>query len=96
MFSNAESNIAADLISHSEWNLQQFFFQNRNFELLKYYVLNFTFHVILVRIYKNYSTFLSNPDLGRSRELQYVYVDNNIHLKGLPSYLYNKVVGCNG
>uniref|UniRef100_F6SV55 Leucine rich repeat containing 28 n=1 Tax=Equus caballus TaxID=9796 RepID=F6SV55_HORSE len=35
-------------------------------------------------------------DLGRSRELQYVYVDNNIHLKGLPSYLYNKVVGCNG
>ncbi|XP_036856475.1 leucine-rich repeat-containing protein 28 isoform X3 [Manis javanica] len=35
-------------------------------------------------------------DLGRSRELQYVYVDNNIHLKGLPSYLYNKVIGCNG
>nr|KAF6287155.1 leucine rich repeat containing 28 [Pipistrellus kuhlii] len=35
-------------------------------------------------------------DLGRSRELQYVYVDNNTHLKGLPSYLYNKVVGCNG
>ncbi|XP_036211617.1 leucine-rich repeat-containing protein 28 isoform X1 [Myotis myotis] len=35
-------------------------------------------------------------DLGRSRELQYVYVDNNAHLKGLPSYLYNKVVGCNG
>ncbi|KAG8516290.1 Leucine-rich repeat-containing protein 28 [Galemys pyrenaicus] len=40
--------------------------------------------------------FLSNPDLGRSRELQYVYVDNNIHLKGLPSYLYNKVIGCSG
>lgn len=37
-----------------------------------------------------------NPDLGRSRELQYVYVDNNIHLKGLPSYLYNKVIGCSG
>ncbi|XP_067612149.1 leucine-rich repeat-containing protein 28 isoform X6 [Pseudorca crassidens] len=35
-------------------------------------------------------------DLGRSRELQYVYVDNNIHLKGLPSYLYNKVIGCSG
>lgn len=35
-------------------------------------------------------------DLGRSRELQYVYVDNNSHLQGLPSYLYNKVVGCNG
>ncbi|KAM6180933.1 leucine-rich repeat-containing protein 28 [Erethizon dorsatum] len=35
-------------------------------------------------------------DLGRSRELEYVYVDNNIHLKGLPSYLYNKIVGCNG
>ncbi|XP_054569342.1 leucine-rich repeat-containing protein 28 isoform X2 [Eptesicus fuscus] len=35
-------------------------------------------------------------DLGRSRELQYVYVDNNTPLKGLPSYLYNKVVGCNG
>ncbi|XP_037688850.1 leucine-rich repeat-containing protein 28 isoform X1 [Choloepus didactylus] len=35
-------------------------------------------------------------DLGRSRELQYVYVDNNVHLKGLPSYLYNKVIGCNG
>ncbi|XP_045152420.1 leucine-rich repeat-containing protein 28 isoform X3 [Echinops telfairi] len=35
-------------------------------------------------------------DLGRSRELQYVYVDNNTHLKGLPSYLYNKVIGCSG
>ncbi|XP_036909617.1 leucine-rich repeat-containing protein 28 isoform X1 [Sturnira hondurensis] len=35
-------------------------------------------------------------DLGRSRELQYVYVDNNAHLKGLPSYLYNKVIGCSG
>uniref|UniRef100_H3AGK7 Leucine rich repeat containing 28 n=1 Tax=Latimeria chalumnae TaxID=7897 RepID=H3AGK7_LATCH len=35
-------------------------------------------------------------DLGRSPELQYVYVDNNIHLKGLPSYLYNKVIGCSG
>ncbi|XP_006159559.2 leucine-rich repeat-containing protein 28 [Tupaia chinensis] len=35
-------------------------------------------------------------DLGRSRELQYVYVDNNAHLKGLPSHLYNKVVGCSG
>ncbi|XP_048337969.1 leucine-rich repeat-containing protein 28 isoform X3 [Sphaerodactylus townsendi] len=35
-------------------------------------------------------------DLGRSRELQYVYVDNNIYLKGLPSYLYNKVIGCSG
>ncbi|XP_071075554.1 leucine-rich repeat-containing protein 28 isoform X2 [Desmodus rotundus] len=35
-------------------------------------------------------------DLGRSRELQYVYVDNNIHLRGLPSYLYNKVIGCSG
>ncbi|CAJ0949329.1 unnamed protein product [Ranitomeya imitator] len=35
-------------------------------------------------------------DLGRSRELQYVYVDNNIQLKGLPSYLYNKVIGCSG
>ncbi|CAH7336136.1 Lrrc28 [Phodopus roborovskii] len=38
----------------------------------------------------------SSPNLGRSRELQYVYVDNNTHLKGLPSYLYNKVIGCNG
>ncbi|XP_044300928.1 leucine-rich repeat-containing protein 28 isoform X3 [Varanus komodoensis] len=35
-------------------------------------------------------------DLGRSRELQYVYMDNNVHLKGLPSYLYNKVIGCSG
>ncbi|XP_066210976.1 leucine-rich repeat-containing protein 28 isoform X1 [Saccopteryx leptura] len=35
-------------------------------------------------------------DLGRSRELQYVYVDNNTDLKGLPSYLYNKVIGCSG
>ncbi|XP_053573589.1 LOW QUALITY PROTEIN: leucine-rich repeat-containing protein 28 [Bombina bombina] len=35
-------------------------------------------------------------DLGRSRELQYVYVDNNIQLRGLPSYLYNKVIGCSG
>ncbi|XP_047396329.1 leucine-rich repeat-containing protein 28 isoform X4 [Sciurus carolinensis] len=39
---------------------------------------------------------LPDTDLGRSRELQYVYVDNNIHLKGLPSYLYNKVIGCSG
>ncbi|XP_030915562.1 leucine-rich repeat-containing protein 28 isoform X2 [Geospiza fortis] len=37
-----------------------------------------------------------NPDLGRSRELQCVYVDKNIHLKGLPSYLYNKVIACCG
>ncbi|KAL4641910.1 leucine-rich repeat-containing protein 28 isoform X2 [Arapaima gigas] len=35
-------------------------------------------------------------DLGRSRELQFVFVDNNMHLKGLPSYLYNKVIGCSG
>lgn len=35
-------------------------------------------------------------DLGRSPELQYVYVDNNASLRGLPSYLYNKVVGCSG
>ncbi|KAG9332350.1 hypothetical protein JZ751_015357, partial [Albula glossodonta] len=35
-------------------------------------------------------------NLGRSRELQFVFVDNNVHLKGLPSYLYNKVIGCSG
>ncbi|MEE6513290.1 hypothetical protein FKM82_020829 [Ascaphus truei] len=35
-------------------------------------------------------------DLGRSRELQYVYVDNNTQLKSLPSFLYNKVIGCSG
>lgn len=35
-------------------------------------------------------------DLGRSRELQFVFVDNNADLKGLPSYLYNKVIGCSG
>ncbi|RVE74829.1 hypothetical protein OJAV_G00026250 [Oryzias javanicus] len=35
-------------------------------------------------------------DLGRSRELQFVFVDNNAELKGLPSYLYNKVIGCSG
>ncbi|XP_078105565.1 leucine-rich repeat-containing protein 28 [Sander vitreus] len=35
-------------------------------------------------------------DLGRSRELQFVFVDNNMDLKGLPSYLYNKVIGCSG
>ncbi|KAL6112768.1 lrrc28 [Pungitius sinensis] len=35
-------------------------------------------------------------DLGRSRELQFVFVDNNVHLRGLPSYLYNKVIGCSG
>ncbi|KAJ8344146.1 hypothetical protein SKAU_G00314750 [Synaphobranchus kaupii] len=35
-------------------------------------------------------------DLGRSRELQFVFVDNNVHLKGLPSYLYNKAIGCSG
>ncbi|KAI7813829.1 leucine-rich repeat-containing protein 28 [Triplophysa rosa] len=35
-------------------------------------------------------------DLGRSMELQFVFVDNNALLKGLPSYLYNKVIGCSG
>ncbi|XP_012993488.1 leucine-rich repeat-containing protein 28 isoform X3 [Esox lucius] len=35
-------------------------------------------------------------DLGRSRELQFVFVDNNVELRGLPSYLYNKVIGCSG
>lgn len=35
-------------------------------------------------------------DLGKSRELQFVFVDNNVGLKGLPSYLYNKVIGCSG
>lgn len=35
-------------------------------------------------------------DLGRSMELQFVFVDNNSHLTGLPSFLYNKVIGCNG
>ncbi|KAM9699317.1 leucine-rich repeat-containing protein 28-like [Dama dama] len=35
-------------------------------------------------------------DSGRSRELQYVCVDNNLHLKGLPSFLYNRVIGCSG
>ena len=35
-------------------------------------------------------------DLGRSRELRFVFVDYNVELKGLPSYLYNKVIGCNG
>ncbi|CAN9506816.1 unnamed protein product [Ophioblennius macclurei] len=35
-------------------------------------------------------------DLGRSRELQFVFVDSNADLKGLPSYLYNKVIGCSG
>uniref|UniRef100_H3D2Z3 Leucine rich repeat containing 28 n=1 Tax=Tetraodon nigroviridis TaxID=99883 RepID=H3D2Z3_TETNG len=36
------------------------------------------------------------PDLGRSRELQFVFVDNNVDLRALPSYLYNKVIGCSG
>uniref|UniRef100_UPI00398F327C leucine-rich repeat-containing protein 28 isoform X1 n=1 Tax=Pristiophorus japonicus TaxID=55135 RepID=UPI00398F327C len=35
-------------------------------------------------------------DLGRYPELQYVYVDNNLQLYGLPSYLYNKVIGHSG
>lgn len=35
-------------------------------------------------------------DLGRSRELQFVFVDHNVDLNGLPSYLYNKVIGCSG
>ncbi|XP_061077135.1 leucine-rich repeat-containing protein 28-like isoform X2 [Conger conger] len=35
-------------------------------------------------------------DLGRSRALQFVFVDNNVHLKGLPSSLYSKVIGCSG
>ncbi|XP_019582220.1 leucine-rich repeat-containing protein 28 isoform X3 [Rhinolophus sinicus] len=48
-----------------------------------------------LRLANNQLQFLP-PDLGRSPELQYVYVDNNTHLKGLPSYLYNKVIGCSG
>ncbi|XP_055980476.1 leucine-rich repeat-containing protein 28 isoform X2 [Sorex fumeus] len=48
-----------------------------------------------LRLANNQLRFLP-PDLGRSRELQYVFVDNNAHLQGLPSYLYNKVVGCSG
>ncbi|XP_051776717.1 leucine-rich repeat-containing protein 28 isoform X3 [Erpetoichthys calabaricus] len=48
-----------------------------------------------LRLANNQLKFLP-PDLGRSRELQYVFVDNNADLKGLPSYLYNKVIGCNG
>ncbi|XP_054999073.1 leucine-rich repeat-containing protein 28 isoform X2 [Sorex araneus] len=48
-----------------------------------------------LRLANNQLQFLP-PDLGRSRELQYVFVDNNAHLQGLPSYLYNKVVGCSG
>ncbi|XP_008309034.1 leucine-rich repeat-containing protein 28 [Cynoglossus semilaevis] len=43
----------------------------------------------------NQLTFLP-LDLGRSRELQFVFVDNNLELRGLPSYLYNKVIGCSG
>ena len=35
-------------------------------------------------------------DLGRSRELQFVFVDNNVDLRALPSFLYNKVIGCSG
>ncbi|TRY86722.1 hypothetical protein DNTS_031470, partial [Danionella cerebrum] len=35
-------------------------------------------------------------DLGRSMELQFVFVDSNAHLVALPSYLYNKVIGCSG
>ncbi|XP_068613479.1 leucine-rich repeat-containing protein 28-like [Brachionichthys hirsutus] len=35
-------------------------------------------------------------DLGKSRELLFVFVDNNVDLRGLPSYLYNKVIGCSG
>ncbi|KAG9340753.1 hypothetical protein JZ751_020345, partial [Albula glossodonta] len=35
-------------------------------------------------------------DLGRSQKLQFVFVDNNVHLKGIPSYLYSKVFGCSG
>ncbi|XP_037102498.1 leucine-rich repeat-containing protein 28 isoform X1 [Syngnathus acus] len=43
----------------------------------------------------NILTFLP-LDLGGSRELQFVFVDYNVDLKGLPSYLYNKVIGCSG
>lgn len=35
-------------------------------------------------------------DLGRSQELQFVFVDSNADLIALPSYLYNKVIGCSG
>eukprot|EP00066_Takifugu_rubripes_P018594 XP_011607860.1 PREDICTED: leucine-rich repeat-containing protein 28 isoform X1 [Takifugu rubripes] len=35
-------------------------------------------------------------DLGRSQELQFIFVDSNVDLRALPSYLYNKVIGCSG
>lgn len=35
-------------------------------------------------------------DLGRLGELKFVFVDSNEDLKCLPSYLYNKVIGCSG
>jgi len=43
-----------------------------------------------------YWCFIFLSDMGRSMELQFVFVDNNTHLKALPSYLYNKVIGCSG
>uniref|UniRef100_A0A9J8CVX9 Leucine rich repeat containing 28 n=1 Tax=Cyprinus carpio carpio TaxID=630221 RepID=A0A9J8CVX9_CYPCA len=48
-----------------------------------------------LRLANNQLKFLPQ-DLGRSMELQFVFVDNNAHLTGLPSYLYNKVIGCSG
>ncbi|XP_072134355.1 leucine-rich repeat-containing protein 28 isoform X2 [Mobula birostris] len=48
-----------------------------------------------LRLANNRLKFLPS-DLGRYPELQYVYVDNNIQLCGLPSYLYNKVIGHSG
>ncbi|XP_059808700.1 leucine-rich repeat-containing protein 28 isoform X2 [Hypanus sabinus] len=48
-----------------------------------------------LRLMNNRLKFLPS-DLGRYPELQCVYVDNNIQLCGLPSYLYNKVIGHSG
>ena len=95
MLSDVEFHIAAELISHLGKSAT-FFLPEQKFWIILTLFIKFHVSLILVYIYKNYNTFLSNPDLGRSRELQYVYVDNNIHLKGLPSFLYNKVIGCSG
>lgn len=58
------------------------------------YVCYYRIYINKVGLLISVCVFVS--DLGKSRELQFVFVDNNVDLKGLPSYLYNKVIGCSG
>nr|XP_058158841.1 LOW QUALITY PROTEIN: leucine-rich repeat-containing protein 28-like [Dasypus novemcinctus] len=48
-----------------------------------------------LRLANNQLQFLP-PEVGDLKELTSIHMDNNVHLKGLPFYQYNKVIGCSG